>query len=86
MGLSAISVASNIAEGTSRNSQKEQAHFTEITYGSLMELPCQLIIAKEIGHIDNCRLGEFRAKAEEIAKMLTALAKYHKRLNRRITD
>lgn len=39
-----ISVPSNIAEGNSRTSIKEQIHFIEIAYGSLMEVYCQLII------------------------------------------
>ncbi|HKP46238.1 MAG TPA: four helix bundle protein, partial [Pyrinomonadaceae bacterium] len=34
----AISVAANIAEGSARQSRKDQAHFSEIAYGSLMEL------------------------------------------------
>jgi four helix bundle protein len=37
-----ISVAANLAEGSSRQSPKDQAHFSEIAYGSLMELACLL--------------------------------------------
>ena len=35
-----ISVASNLAEGSSRISQKDQAHFSQLAYGSLMEVAC----------------------------------------------
>jgi len=41
-----VSVAANLAEGSSRQSGKDQAHFSEIAYGSLMELACLLILAK----------------------------------------
>lgn len=40
-----VSVASNIVEGSSRSSIKEQLHYTEIAYGSLMEVAYQLEIA-----------------------------------------
>ena len=47
----AISVSSNIAEGCSRSSLKEQKHFIEIAYGSLMEVYCQLILAVDLNYI-----------------------------------
>ena len=40
-----VSVPSNIAEGSGRTSLREQIHFIEISYGSLMEAYNQLIIA-----------------------------------------
>ncbi|NLD36786.1 MAG: four helix bundle protein [Desulfatiglans sp.] len=43
---SSISVASNIAEGSGRSSDKDFARFIEIAYGSLMEAVCQCMIAK----------------------------------------
>lgn len=35
-----VSVPSNIAEGSGRTSAKDQAHFFEMAYGSLMEVDC----------------------------------------------
>lgn len=46
-----VSVPSNVAEGLSRTSEKEKIHFLEIAYGSLMEVQCQLDIAKDLGYI-----------------------------------
>ena len=40
-----ISVSSNLAEGSGRTSAKDQAHFIEMSYGSLMEVDCQIEIA-----------------------------------------
>lgn len=51
MNRSAVSVPSNIAEGTSRKTHKDQAHFINMAYGSLMEMVCQSEIALELGYI-----------------------------------
>jgi len=45
-----VSIASNIAEGSSRASKKDFNRFLEISIGSAYELQTQLIIAQEIGY------------------------------------
>jgi four helix bundle protein len=45
----AISVAANLAEGSSRRSRRDQAHSSEIAYGSLMQLACLLILPTDVG-------------------------------------
>ena len=76
MQRSSVSVASNIAEGTSRNSYKDQAHFTQIAYGSLMELICQLAISYESKYIKKEKYLEFRDQIDKISNKLSALRKY----------
>src|SRR5437762_9520988 len=44
----AVSVAANLAEGSSRTSRKDQAHFTQISYGSLTELAYLAILATDV--------------------------------------
>ena len=73
---SAISVSSNLSEGSSRISNKDKAHFTQISYGSLMELLCQLIISKELDYIDEKQLFKLREKIEEISNKLNSLRNY----------
>jgi four helix bundle protein len=46
-----VSVAANIAEGSTRSSAKEQAHFSSISYGSLMETMSHLITSVDLGFI-----------------------------------
>ena len=46
-----VSVSSNLAEGSSRYSKKEFAHFVEISYGSLMEVMGQLELSMDLGYI-----------------------------------
>ena len=59
MNRAAISVSSNIAEGTSRNSNKEKVHFINIAYGSLMELVCQMDISLDLGYIEESEYNKF---------------------------
>ncbi|MBO6181608.1 four helix bundle protein [bacterium] len=48
-----ISIPSNIAEGAARFSDKESLRFMEIALGSIAEVETQLIIAKELGFVNN---------------------------------
>ena len=69
----AISVAANLAEGASRQSRKDQAHFSEIAYGSLAELACLLILAKDVGVLsENSNMG-LRSAIEHVSVQLNAL-------------
>ncbi len=70
---SVISVPSNIAEGMGRKSSKEQIHFLEIAYGSLMEVDCQMSIAMDLHYITPEEYENFESKAIEVAKMLSGL-------------
>ncbi len=51
MRRAAVSIPSNIAEGSSRNSDKAFKYFLEIAVGSLFELGTQLIISKKLNYI-----------------------------------
>ena len=68
-----ISVPSNIAEGSGRNSAKDQAHFIEMAYGSLMEVNCQMDIAYELSYISCEDLVCVENKVAKIAAILSGL-------------
>lgn len=68
-----ISIPSNIAEGMGRISVKEQVHFLEIAYGSLMEVDCQMSIAVDLNYIEQTDYKDFESKAIDVAKMLSGL-------------
>lgn len=76
----AISVPSNIAEGVSRRGKKDQVHFLNISYASLMELVCQVEIAQEVGYIDSTDLSIFKRKANNLAIKMNNYANYIKKL------
>ena len=73
----AISVPSNIVEGDSRISPKEQMHFVEIAYSSLMELYCQLVIAVDLGYLQKewSEVIEANRLIDQTARMLSGLRK-----------
>lgn len=70
---SSVSVPSNIVEGMSRTSLKEQLHFIEIAYGSLCEAMCQLELSHELRYISEEQLKQAEEKVTSIAKMLSGL-------------
>jgi four helix bundle protein len=71
-----VSIASNIAEGTSRKTNKDQAKFTTIAYSSLMEVINQLILSNDLGYIKDKDYQDLRLRAEKISTMLNALRNF----------
>ena len=67
------SVPSNLAESSGRVSEKEQSHFYEIAYGSLMEAYCQLQLCVDLGYIAEEDLDDLKNLFWECSRMLTAL-------------
>lgn len=70
-----ISIPSNIAEGSGRTSAKDQAHFFEMAYGSLMEISCQIDIAFDLGYISQDELNQVEEKVGTISALLSGLRK-----------
>lgn len=68
-----ISATSNVAEGSGRTSMKDQAHFIEMAFGSLMEVDCQLDIAYELGYVKSNELDALNAQIRRVAAMLSAM-------------
>jgi len=75
---SALSIASNIAEGCSRGSKKEFARFLLIAQGSCSELRTQLIVTKEIGIIEESDYKSFDEELKTIGRMLKGLERKQK--------
>lgn len=68
-----VSIASNIAEGCGRASNKDYAHFLAIARGSLYEVMTQLEMAQAFGYVKS--LSEVEPLAKEIVRILGALLK-----------
>jgi four helix bundle protein len=64
-----VSIPSNIAEGSSRNSNKDFARFLEIAIGSAYEVETQLLISSDLGFITEESTIELTNLLEEIIKM-----------------
>ena len=64
-----VSIPSNIAEGSSRQSNKDFARFLEIAIGSAYEIETQLLIAFDLGYINQIKLDELCFNIDRIIKM-----------------
>ena len=73
MRRAVVSIPSNIAEGTSKTSPKEQFHFLEISYGSLMELMCQTEIAFDLCYINKEQFCQIEEEIGNIYRMLSSM-------------
>lgn len=71
----AVSITSNIAEGTSRFSVKDESHSIEIAYGSLMETYSQLEVALDLGYITKSDIEQQHPLVVELRNRLSALRK-----------
>ena len=68
-----VSVPSNIAEGMGRFSLREQLHFLEIAYGSLLEIYCQLQIALDLDYIHEDTYKSLQTQIQELGAMIMRL-------------
>jgi four helix bundle protein len=76
MRRAAVSIASNIAEGSARSTKKDFNQFVLIAKGSLCELQTQLIISNRLGYVTAQRIAVAERQAQEIAQMLSGLSRY----------
>jgi four helix bundle protein len=66
----AISIPANLAEGSGRDTQRDFARFTSIALGSADELEYLLILARDLGYLDDDSLS---ARVQSIARQLVRL-------------
>lgn len=75
MRRAAVSISSNLAEGTSRSSKTDFARFVEIATGSLFEVISQATIARNRHFITEPDFKRIYVAAEEQSRMLSGLRK-----------
>ena len=78
---SAVSIASNIAEGNELGTDKLSIRYFYISKGSAAELMTQLIIANEIGYIDDITKTNLVDECDKISAMLSKLIKARSKNN-----
>lgn len=70
-----VSIPTNIAEGTGRNTDKDFSHFLNISLGSAYELETLLILCFDVGLITSDQFESLSVKISEIQKMTFGLIK-----------
>ena len=78
MRRAAISIPSNIAEGSGRNSNKDFRRFLNIAITSAYELETQIIISFDLGYISE---GEFNNKSNDIQEIQKMIFGFRKSLS-----
>jgi four helix bundle protein len=86
MTRAAISIASNIAEGDERSTNKESLRFAVIARASLAELETQMEIAHEIGAVSQEDAARFRSLAEELGRPIGGVIRMRQDRERLSTD
>lgn len=78
MRRAAVSISSNLAEGSARGSRKDFRQFVIIARGSNAELQTQLMITKRLGYSSPVQIDEAQTLAQEIGRMLHGLSLFLK--------
>jgi len=73
-----VSISSNIAEGFSRRSNSEKKQFYYLSLGSLTEVQNQILIARDVGYIENKTFKEIANQTVIVGKLINSLLKYIK--------
>lgn len=82
----AVSITSNIAEGFSRSSFGDKAHFFTIAHGSLTEVQNQLLISRGVGYMSQTDFKKLAKQSVIIHKLLNGLIKSTKKHTYKIQD
>ena len=81
----AVSSMSNIAEGFSRNSDRDFAHFLDIAKGSVLEVQSLLYVALDIGYLAKEDFERLYKMADTVASLIGGLSLYlRKRFDSRL--
>lgn len=68
-----VSVTSNIAEGFSRDTYSDKAHFYIMAHASISEVISQLLIARDVGYLDALTFKDLEDQANVAFKLLRGL-------------
>ena len=76
MRRAAVSISSNIAEGTGRGSERDFRRFVMLARGSSCELHTQVLVAMRLGYCSKLELQQTEQKVMQVGRMLNGLAGY----------
>jgi len=73
---SATSIMSNIAEGQGRRTDRDFAHFLNISLGSLAETKSHMYLALDLGYVNEDIFKDVYEKLDEVGRMLFSLSSH----------
>jgi four helix bundle protein len=73
-----VSVPANIAEGWTRESDREKVQFLAIAQGSLAEAETLLTLCEQVGWFPETETGTLRGLVDEVSRILTTLRRKHR--------
>ena len=82
----AISVPSNVAEGSARGSTREFVYFLRVARGSLAELHTQLHLARREGYVSDQKFEKLSDDLDEVGRILNSVVSGLKRRQTRRSD
>jgi four helix bundle protein len=80
MRRAVVSITSNIAEGFSRKSYTEKLQFYCMSQGSLTELQNQILVARDVGYLNNSDFELLATQAVVVHKLISGLIKKTKNI------
>jgi four helix bundle protein len=81
----AVSVVSNIAEGSGRQADRDHARFLKIARGSVCEVECQLLLSRDLGYLEAELWKLLDDDCQDTSRMLNGLIRSFRR-NRHSTQ
>jgi four helix bundle protein len=78
MRRAAVSIASNLAEGSARSSKRDFRQFVVIARGSNAELQTQLMITARLSYATDAKIAEAQDLCQEVGRMLHGLSLFLK--------
>ena len=81
-----VSISSNIAEGSARPTDADFAHFLDTALGSAYEVETQLLIAKNVGYIDDGVYEGLKSRVVNIEQQISNFVGYIRQRERRTKD
>ncbi|HXW09897.1 MAG TPA: four helix bundle protein, partial [Steroidobacteraceae bacterium] len=81
----AVSVPSNVAEGSARRTTRDLTAFLHVARGSIAELETQLLLAREVGYLDEAALNSVLPNLDEVGRLLNGLITSLRRRSRPTT-
>ncbi len=73
LNRAAVSVACNIAEGSARTSSKDQAHFSQLAFSSLMETDCLITVCGDLGFASREDAAYLRGLVQALSRQINSL-------------